>query len=113
MGKKRRATQSDIWKELRGQANLGLCDSEWMQKQFDPAINHCQIALTYMPSDLFANYRLGVIYAEKFNQNNQVALLAAAKLHFAAVIAANPNTNEADRSRKYMKNIDSVLSQVP
>jgi tetratricopeptide (TPR) repeat protein len=113
MGKKKRATQSDIWKELRGQANLGLCDSEWMQKQFDPAINYCQIALTYMPSDLFANYRLGVIYAEKFNQNNQVALLAAAKLHFAAVIAANPDTNEADRSRKYMKNIDLVLSQVP
>jgi tetratricopeptide (TPR) repeat protein len=113
MGKKKRATQSDIWKELRGQANLGLCDSEWMQKQFDPAIIYCQTALTYMPSDLFANYRLGVIYAEKFNQNNQVALLAAAKLHFAAVIAANPNTNEADRSRKYVKNIDSVLAQVP
>jgi tetratricopeptide (TPR) repeat protein len=113
MGKKKRATQSDIWKELRGQANLGLCDSEWMQKQFDPAITYCQTALTYMPSDLFANYRLGVIYAEKFNQNNQVALLAAAKLHFAAVIAANPDTNEAERSRKYVKNIDSVLAQVP
>jgi len=112
MGKKSRATQSDIWKELRGQANLGLCDSEWMQKQFDPAITYCQTALNYMPNDLFANYRLGVIYSEKFNQQQQLGLLAEAKLRFEAVIAANPDTNEADRSRKYVKNIDSVLAQV-
>ena len=112
VGKKSRATQSDIWRELRGQANLGLCDCEWMQKQFDPAIGSCETALNYMPNDLFANYRLGVIYAEKFNQHNQVELLAAAKLHFSAVIAANPETHEADVSRKYLKNIDTTLAQV-
>lgn len=112
VGKKSRATQSDIWRELRGQANLGLCDCEWMQKQFDPAIGNCQTALTYMPNDMFANYRLGVIYAEKFNQHNQLELLAAAKLHFNAVISANPDTNEADRARKYLKNIDMTLAQV-
>jgi len=112
MGKKKRATQSDIWKELRGQANLGLCDSEYMQKQLDPAIGYCQTALNYMPNDMFANYRLGFIYSEKFNQQNQLGLLAAAKQHFTAVIAANPDTNEADRSRKMVKNIDSVLAQV-
>ena len=111
MGKKKRPTQSDIWKELRGQANLGICDSEYLQKQFDPALGYCQTALTYMPNDLFTNYRMGVIYAEKFNQQPQLALLAAAKLHFNATIAANPDTNEADRSRKYLKNIDAVLGQ--
>jgi tetratricopeptide (TPR) repeat protein len=113
MGKKKRATQSDIWKELRGQANLGLCDTEYMQKQLDPALTYCQTALNYMPNDPFANYRLGFIYAEKFNQQNQLGLLAAAKSHFTAVIAANPDTNEADRSRKMLKNIDSALAQVP
>jgi tetratricopeptide (TPR) repeat protein/uncharacterized caspase-like protein len=112
IGKKKRAAQADIWKELRGQANVGLCDSEYLQKQFDPAINYCQKALTYIPNDLFANYRLGVIYSEKFNQDNQLGLLAAAKLHFAAAIAANPDTNEAARARKYVSNIDSVLAQV-
>ena len=112
VGKKKRAAQADIWKELRGQANVGLCDSEWMQKQFDPAISYCQKALTYIPNDLFANYRLGVIYSEKFNQQNQIGLLAAAKLHFNAAIAANPDTNEAARARKYVTNIDSVLAQV-
>ncbi|HEY0784837.1 MAG TPA: tetratricopeptide repeat protein [Acidobacteriaceae bacterium] len=111
MGHKKRAAQADIWKELRGQANFGLCDSEWMQKQFDPAIDYCQKALTYIPNDMYANYRLGVIYAEKFNQQNELGLLAAAKLHFAAVIAANPDANEAAKARKYMTNIDSVLAR--
>ena len=111
IGHKKRAAQTDIWKELRGQANLGLCDSKYMQKQIDPAIKDCNVALTYMPNDLFANYRLGVLYSEKFNQQNQLGLLAAAKTHFDAAIAANPDTNEADRARKYVKNIDSVLAQ--
>jgi tetratricopeptide (TPR) repeat protein len=110
-GTKKRAAQADIWKELRGQANVGICDCEWMQKQFDPAIADCQKALTYIPNDLFANYRLGLLYSEKFNQQNQLGLLAAARTHFSAVIAANPNANEADRARLYVKNIDSVLAQ--
>ena len=112
VGKKKRAAQTDIWKELRGQANLGLCDSEYMQKQLDPAIRDCKTALSYMPNDLFANYRLGMIYAEKFNQQNELGLLAAAKTHFGAAIAANPDANEAERARKMVKNIDVVLAQV-
>ena len=112
IGHKKRAAQSDIWKELRGQANVGLCNSEWMQRQLDSAIRDCNTALTYMPNDLFANYELGVIYSEKFNQVNQVSMLAAAKTHFDAAIAANPDANEADRARKYVKNIDTVLAQV-
>ncbi len=111
MGHKKRAAQTDIWRELRGQANLGICDCQWMQKDFDQAIRSCQTALTYIPKDLFANYRLGVIYAEKFNQQNSVELLAAAKTHFDAAIAANPQANEADRARKYIQNIDAVLAQ--
>jgi tetratricopeptide (TPR) repeat protein len=110
-GSKKRAAQTDIWRELRGQANLGMCDCEWMQKKFDSAIGYCQKALTYIPKDMFANYRLGVIYSEKFNQANQLGLLAAAKTHFSLVIAANPDANEADRARKYIKNIDQVMAQ--
>ena len=112
IGKKKRASQSDIWKELRGQANLGICDSEYLQKQLDPALVSCQTALTYMPNDSFANFRLGYIYSAKFNQQQQLGLLAAARQHFAAVISANPDTNEADTSRRMLKNIDSALAQV-
>lgn len=112
-GSKKRAAQTDIWKELRGQANTGLCDCEWMQKSFDAAIHSCQTALAYTPHDLFTNYRLGILYAQEYNQSGGVALLAAARKHFEEVIQANPDANEADRSRKYVQNIDSVLARQP
>ncbi len=111
LGRKKRPTQADIWKELRGQADLGLCDSEWMEKKVDPAIADCQKALVYLPGDLFTNYRLGILYSEKFNAQNQIGLLAAARTHFNAAIAANPNATEADRARRYVANIDSVLAK--
>jgi tetratricopeptide (TPR) repeat protein len=112
MGKKSRATQADIWKEVHGEANFGLCNCERMQKQYEPAIAHCQKALTFLPNDMAVNYRLGELYSEEFNEHNSLGLLAAAKLHFTAAIAANPDTVEADRAKKYVKNIDSVLAQV-
>jgi tetratricopeptide (TPR) repeat protein len=112
-GSKKRAAQTDIWKELRGQANTGLCDCEWMEKKFDSAIHYCQTALAYTPADLFANYRLGILFAEEYNQSGKVALLATAREHFEKVIEVNPDANEADRSRKYVQNIDSVLAQQP
>ncbi len=111
VGQKKRAAQTDIWRELRGQANLGICDCEWMLKKWDSAIHYCQQSLTYIPKDLFANYRLGIVYTQKFNEQNSVGLLAAAKGHFDAVIAANPDTDEAARSRKYVQMIDSALAQ--
>jgi tetratricopeptide (TPR) repeat protein len=110
-GVKKRAAQTDIWKELRGQANTGLCDCEFLQKKLDSAIRYCQTALTFTPTDLFTNYRLGVLFAEQYNQSGSVALLAAARKHFENVVEKNPDANEADRSRKYVKNIDSVLAQ--
>ena len=110
-GVKKRAAQTDIWKELRGQANTGLCDCEFLQKKLDSAIKYCQIALTFTPTDLFTNYRLGVLFAEQYNQSGSVGQLAAARKHFESVIEKNPDANEADRSRKYVKNIDSVLAQ--
>ncbi|MGP8250716.1 MAG: tetratricopeptide repeat protein [Terracidiphilus sp.] len=113
MGTKKRAAQTDIWKELRGQANTGLCDCEWMQRRFDSAIRYCQTALTFTPTDLFTNYRLGILYSEEYNQSGNVAELAAARKHFENVIEANPDANEADRSRKYVQNIDAVLARQP
>ncbi|MGB6724730.1 MAG: hypothetical protein WBE74_02425, partial [Terracidiphilus sp.] len=110
---KKRAAQTDIWKELRGQANTGLCDCEWMQKRFDSAIRYCQTALTFTPTDLFTNYRLGILYSEEYNQSGNVAELAAARKHFENVIEANPDANEAGRSRKYVQNIDEVLARQP
>ena len=55
---------------------MGLCDCEWVQKRFDQAITYCQAALGYTPGDLYANYRLGIVYSEKYNQSGQIAPLS-------------------------------------
>ncbi len=112
-GSKKRAAQTDIWKELRSKANVGLCDCEWVEKRFDPAITYCQAALGYTPGDLYANYRLGIVYSEKYNQSGQVGLLAAARKHFEDVVAENPDAVEAGRAKGYVKNIDVVLARQP
>ena len=112
-GVKRRATQSDIWRELRGQANFGICDCEYGLKRYAGAVPYCQQALNYIPNDLYTNYRLGLIYAQEFNQQNSLGLLAAAKKHFSDVVAAAPDTDEAGRSKKYLAMIDLALAKQP
>jgi tetratricopeptide (TPR) repeat protein len=122
---RKHAAEQDIWREQQGQANLGICDCEWMQKRYDPAISYCQKALTFMPGDLWANYRLGVIYVDKANAGAQgtggaalstqdvVNLLGEAKTRFGNVVAANPETDEANRARQFIAKIDAVLASHP
>jgi tetratricopeptide (TPR) repeat protein len=93
-----------------------------MQKRNDAAIPYCLKALSLLPSDLWANYRLGLIYVEQANARTQaatnanpkdngdiVSLLKEAKTRFSNVIAANPDTDEATRARQYITHIDSAL----
>ncbi len=110
-GKKKRAAQTDVWREMRSEANFGLCDATSHQKRFDDAIAYCQQALVYDSSDPFAHYLLARTFAEKYNVANGLELLAAARTHFDRVIALNPDTNEAANARKYIQNIDGVLAQ--
>ncbi|MBY0508029.1 MAG: caspase family protein [Bryobacteraceae bacterium] len=109
MGKKKRAAQADIWRELQFMAHFGLCDCARMSKEFDAAISSCQQALSLDGSDLFAHYALGVTYAEKFNSQKNPGLLAAAKTHFETVVKLNPEAQEADKAKKYVANINQVL----
>ncbi|HTZ60114.1 MAG TPA: hypothetical protein VMB49_18520, partial [Acidobacteriaceae bacterium] len=111
MGSKKRATQQDIWRELRAQAYVGICDCEWMRKSYDDAAVQCHKALSLVPDDPFANYRLALVFSEQYNAIGGPALLEEAKKYFDAVIAINPDTDEAQRSRKYVANIDSVLAR--
>ncbi|HEY1985561.1 MAG TPA: tetratricopeptide repeat protein [Terracidiphilus sp.] len=125
MGRKHRAAEQDIWRQQQGEANLGICDCEWMQKRNDAAIPFCQKALTYLPSDLWANYRLGLIYVEQANDRTQgvtgaapkdtkdiVGLLNEAKARFSTVIAINPDTDEASRAKQYIARIDTALASL-
>jgi uncharacterized caspase-like protein/tetratricopeptide (TPR) repeat protein len=111
IGKKTRAAQADIWKEQRGSANLGLCECESMQKHYATALPLCQKALVYIPNDMWANYRIAMIYVEQSNQSASPALLSAARTHFQQVIAVNPDTEEAKRAQTYVSRIDTALAQ--
>ena len=82
-----------------------------MQKRIDPAITYCQTALSYDPNDLFSHYRLGWLYAEKYNSQGGLNLLAAARKHFNDVLSINPEAAEADRAKKFIANIDQVLAK--
>ena len=125
IGRKHHAAEQDIWREQQGQANLGICDCEWMQKHYDTAVPFCEKALSYMPADLWANYRLGVIYIEQANAGAQAAgaasasagsvtdLLKAARVRFANVVTVNPDTDEANRARQYIARIDAALATHP
>lgn len=115
-GAKKRAAQGDIWKELRAQANFGLCDCEWLQKHLDPAIHYCAAALAYNPNDLYSHYRLGILYSQKFNVANEHAtapneldLLVEARKQFDSVIALNSQVDQASNAKKYIQNIDQFL----
>jgi tetratricopeptide (TPR) repeat protein len=125
MGRKHRAAEQDIWRQQQGEANIGICDCEWLQKRYDGAIPFCQKALTYLPSDLWANYRLGLIYVEQANARTQgangsapkdtkdiVGLLNEAKARFNTVITANPDTDEASRAKQYITRIDTALASL-
>jgi tetratricopeptide (TPR) repeat protein len=120
MGHKHRAAEQDIWREQQGQANLGICDCEWMQKRYDAAIPYCQKALNLMPADLWANYRLGTIYIDQANAGGTsqsggsvTDLLKAARVRFANVVTANPDTDEANRAKQYIARIDAALTSRP
>ncbi|MGI4853964.1 MAG: tetratricopeptide repeat protein [Janthinobacterium lividum] len=111
MGKKTRAAQTDIWKEQRGSANLGLCECEDMQKHFASALPLCQKALSYMPNDLLANYKTAMIYIEQSNESASPALLSAARTHFQQVVATGPDTEQGTRAKTYISRIDTALAQ--
>ena len=112
-GQKRRAAQADIWREQQGLANFGLCECEAQQKHITEAVPLCQKALTFMPQDVFSNFRLGVLYVEESNQAASPALLGEARVHFQQVIATNPDTDEAANARKFIARIDTALGSAP
>ena len=109
MGKRKRAAQQDIWKDLRSLAYFGLCDAELMQSHFDSAIAYCQKSLNYTADDPYAHFDLGMALAKKGQQNGIVEMLPAARQHFATMLALNSELAQADLARKNIANIDAFL----
>jgi tetratricopeptide (TPR) repeat protein len=108
-GKKKRAAQQDIWKDLRSLAYFGICDCRRKLSDWDAAITSCQKALTYDPDDPYVHYALGLVYARKAQATGDIGSLPAARQHFAAMLKLNSEMSEAEYARKNIASIDAAL----
>jgi tetratricopeptide (TPR) repeat protein len=110
IGKRRRASQQDIWRDLRSLAYFGLCDNERKLKQYDSAVAFCTRALSYDPKDPYPHYALGLSYLHKFQDTQSLEALAAGCGHFRSMVALNSDMAEADDAKKMLAQCDTVLS---
>ena len=109
MGKKKHAAQQDIWKDLRSLAYFGLCDCDYLLKQYDSAIGFCQKSLTYNGQDAYAHYALGLSFMHKAVNTGSVAELSPALRHFQEVVTINPDMDEAKIARQNITTIQKAL----
>jgi tetratricopeptide (TPR) repeat protein len=111
IGRKKRAAQEDIWKDLRSLAYFGICDCQYLSKQYDLAIVACQKSLSYSKQDPYAHYDLARAYMHKAVAANSTADLDPALQHFRQVIAINPDLDEAKIARQNIANIQKALGE--
>lgn len=111
--KKKRAGNTDVWKEMRNLAYFGLCDCERRRNRWETAISYCQRALRYDPNDPYAHWALGLSYFRQADSSGRVELLPAARQHFQAMVAINGDMTEAEMARKNIATIDAFLRKSP
>jgi len=112
MGKKKRAAQQDIWKDLRSLAYFGICDCERKLSRFDAAIDYCTRSLTYDPKDPYAHYALAIAFTRKANLTQSIETLPAALKHFREVLNLNADLAEAQMSKQNIANIEAAMRAV-
>lgn len=110
-GKKKRAAQQDIWKDLRSLAYFGICDAQRKLSNFDQAIAYCQSALAYDPEDPYVHYALGLAYARQAQSTGSLEMLAAAGKHFRAMLDINAEMEQAGYARKNIASIEAALGR--
>jgi tetratricopeptide (TPR) repeat protein len=111
MGRKKQASQHDIWQDLRSLAYFGICDCERKLNNFDSAIAYCQKALTYDGKDPYAHYALGLSYLHKAVAANETGDLDPALRHLKEVVALNPDMEEAKIAKQNIANIEKALAR--
>ncbi len=109
LGKKKRAAEQDIWKELRNLAYFGKCECERKLSKLDEAIADCQKALTYDPKDPFAHYTLALAFMTRAKKAGSIAELSPALNHFQQMLAINPDLDQAEFARKNVLAIQNAM----
>ena len=110
VGRKKRAAQTDTWRDLRSLAYFGLCDSERKQNHFDLGVAYCQKSLAYDSKDPYTHYALALCYARQGAQSNSREILAAAQKHFQTMLDLNGDLDEAKFARQNLQNIAAFLN---
>ncbi|HEX5430692.1 MAG TPA: tetratricopeptide repeat protein, partial [Bryobacteraceae bacterium] len=110
LGKKKRAAQTDTWRDLRSLAYFGLCDAERKQSHYQTAVSYCQKSLAYDGSDPYTHYALALCYAHEAQASGSLEELSAAEKHFRAMLEINPDLEEAKYARANVKSIDALLA---
>ena len=95
IGKKKRAAQQDIWKDLRSLAYFGLGDCDRLQSRPDPAIENYQRALSFDPEDPLVHWGLGLAFTRKAELTGNPATLPTAREHFQTMLALNASLAQA------------------
>jgi tetratricopeptide (TPR) repeat protein len=110
IGKKKRAAQTDTWRDMRSLAYFGLCDAERKQSHFETAVAYCQKSLAYDQKDPYTHYALALCYMHQAQQSQSLETLASAGIHFRTMLDLNPDLDEAKYARANLKNIDGLLA---
>lgn len=109
IGRKKRAAQTDTWRDMRSLAYFGLCDAERKLSHYDAAVTYCQKSLAYDPKDPYTHYALALCYMHQAQQTQSLETLASAGDHFRTMLELNPDLEEAKYARQNLKNIDALL----
>ncbi len=108
-GKKKRAAQQDIWRDLRSLAYFGLGDCERLQSRPDTAIEYYLKSLGFDKEDPKIHWALGLAYTRKAELTGSLETLPTARKHFRAMLEINQHLAEAEQARKYIAKIDALL----
>jgi tetratricopeptide (TPR) repeat protein len=111
IGRKKRANLTDVWKEMRSMTYFGLCDSERNLKHFGSAVEYCQRAAHYDPENPLVQYALGLAYTASAQDSGTIESLPAARTHFQELLRISPGFDEAEKVKRYIQRIDTVLAQ--
>ena len=110
LGKKKRAAQQDIWKDLRSLAYFGIGDCERLLSNPDAAIDYYLKSLSFDPEDPLVHYASGLAYYRKAEITQSAATLPEARNHFETMLKLNSDLAQAQTARKYIAAINATLA---
>ena len=108
-GKKKRAAQGDIWKDLQSLAWFGLGDCERLGSRPDPAIEYYLKSLAFDKEDPKVHWALGLAYTKKAELSGSLDTLPTARRYFRSMLEINEHAAEAEQAKKYIAKIDALL----